>query len=69
MNRPPAEPAKFCDTFWGSHGCGLPEGHYGAHKCDGCYWAWEAGGVVWVQMEDEAPSEYGLPFFRIGDNS
>ena len=69
MNRPAADPAKFCNTFWGSHGCDLPKGHDGVHKCDGCYWAWEAGGVVLVQMEGEAPFEYGLPFFRVGDNS
>lgn len=23
-----------CDTFWGGHGCDLPDGHDGPHICD-----------------------------------
>lgn len=34
---------KDCNLFWGSHGCGLPEGHEGHHLCAG---------------EDELCSEY-----------
>lgn len=25
--------AEWCDNFWGSHGCGLPKGHPGPHRC------------------------------------
>lgn len=25
--------SKTCDLFWGSHGCALPAGHDGVHRC------------------------------------
>ena len=24
---------EWCDNFWGTHGCGLPKGHPGPHRC------------------------------------
>ena len=27
---------RICMTFWGSHGCMLPKGHDGQHRCDCC---------------------------------
>lgn len=29
-------PERACPVCWGSHGCGLPEGHDGIHVCDDC---------------------------------
>lgn len=28
-----SEMNEYCDTCWGSHGCELPEGHDGPHRC------------------------------------
>lgn len=36
-----------CNTFWGSHGCDLPPGHDGNHKCIN----------TWYDMDDVALQE------------
>lgn len=30
------ERAADCKVYWGSHGCDLPKGHEGHHRCDCC---------------------------------
>lgn len=44
----------YCDTFWGSHGCGLPPGHEEPCRCVWDEWDEETEEVTHVPA-DESP--------------
>lgn len=36
---------RWCRVYWGTHGCALPRGHDGEHRCD-CYGEGNAVGTA-----------------------
>jgi hypothetical protein len=66
-----------CCTYWGSHGCSLPEGHPGVHVCGdpdtnstGDFSGWEVCCIhdgkfcFWLDEDGERGAPYDIPTFR-----